>query len=188
MWMNKDKNEYGTKNEVCREDSLLMPDDLYGSKTAFEETAKAACEYMGYSVAAKNNIEFYWPIITNILGPGETSPRLINSMIRNLLSGKHQSLSDGNQIYDFIYITDAARAFADIGERGKPHGHYCLASGNAKPLKEFLCELRDTVAPEAELGFGEMPFNGIYLPKEYYDIKELQNDTGFAPKVTFKRY
>lgn len=150
------------------------------------KTAKAACEYMGYSVAAKNNIEFYWPIITNIFGPGETSPRLINSMIRNLLSGKHQSLSEGNQIYDFIYIKDAARAFAAIGESGKPQRHYVIASGRAKPLKEFLCELRDVVAPKASLGFGEMPFNGIYLPKEYYDIKELQEDTGFATEFSFK--
>lgn len=156
-----------------------------GDKHQVYKTAKQACEYMGYSVAEKSGIEFIWPIITNIFGVGETSPRLINTMIRNLQSGKHQSLSEGNQIYDFIYITDAAKAFVKIGEKGLPCHRYIIASGTARPLKEFLCELRDVVAPGVGLGFGEMPFNGIYLPKEFYDTVPLREDTGFVPELTF---
>jgi nucleoside-diphosphate-sugar epimerase len=149
------------------------------------KTAKLACEYMGRSVASQQNIKFFWPIITNIYGEGEKSPRLINSMLRNLLSGKSQPLSQGEQIYDFIHISDAAAAFADIGERGREFERYVIGSGNAKPLKEFLTELRDIVAPNIELKFGEMPFNGIYLPREDYDTTPLNRDTGFAPKLTF---
>lgn len=149
------------------------------------KTAKSASEYMGRAVASRHNIRFFWPIITNIYGEGETSPRLINTMIRNLLSGKRQSLSEGNQIYDFIHISDAARAFADIGERGKEFRTYIIGSGCAKPLKMFLTELRDAVNPAADLGFGEMEFNGIYLPIEDYDIAPLQEDTGFTPQISF---
>lgn len=156
-----------------------------GDKHQIYKAAKQACESMGSSVAERYGIEFLWPIITNIFGPGENSPRLVNTMIRNLLRGKRQPLSDGNQIYDFIYLTDAARAFALIGENGKPGRRYVVASGGARPLREFLCELRDVVAPDAELGFGEMPFNGFYLPKEDYDTGLLRLDTGFAPEVTF---
>lgn len=150
------------------------------------KTAKLSCEYMGYSVAKKYDIDFFWPIITNIYGVGETSPRLINSMIRKLLSGKHQSLSEGNQIYDFIYIDDAARAFASIGEKGIATHHYVIGSGEAKKLKKFLIELRDVVSPNVELGFGEMEFNGIYLDKDKYDISELTRDTSFKPLISFK--
>ena len=149
------------------------------------KTAKLACEYMGRSVASKAGISFFWPLITNIFGEGEVSPRLINTMIRNLLSGKRQSLSEGKQIYDFIHVTDAARAFADIVEKGLDGKTYIIGSGKAKPLKEFLIELRDIVNPDAELGFGEMPFSGIYLPAEDYDISSLTNDTCFMPLLTF---
>ena len=149
------------------------------------KTAKLACEYMGRSVASQEGILFFWPLITNIFGEGEESPRLINTMIRNLLTGKRQSLSAGNQIYDFIHVSDAARAFVDIGERGNESRTYVIGSGDAKPLKEFLAELRDIVNPDAELGFGEMPFNGIYLPMEDYDINPLREDTGFAPQLSF---
>ena len=149
------------------------------------KTAKLACEYMGCSVASREGIKFFWPIITNIFGEGEESPRLINTMIKNLLAGKRQLLSEGNQIYDFIHISDAARAFADIGERGAEYRTYVIGSGAAKPLREFLVELRDIVSPESDLGFGEMPFNGIYLPQEDYDIAPLSKDTGFSPQLTF---
>ncbi len=156
-----------------------------GDKHRVYKTAKLACEYMGRSVAASKGIEFIWPIITNIYGVGESSPRLINSMIRNLRQGRHQALSEGNQIYDFIYISDAARAFRLIGEAGRENRRYVIASGSARPLKEFLCELRDVVAPDAELGFGEMEFNGIYMPKESYSTEELVEDTGFSPELSF---
>ncbi len=158
---------------------------MEGDKHRVYKTAKLACEYMGKSVAAENGIEFIWPIITNIYGVGETSPRLINSMIRNLQAGKHQSLSEGNQFYDFIYIKDAAKAFRLIGEQGRAGRRYILASGQVQPLKNFLNTVRDVVAPGTQLEFGEMKFNGIYMPEEYYSIDELVEDTGFKPDVEF---
>ena len=149
------------------------------------KTAKMASEYMGRAVAAREGIAFFWPVITNIFGEGEQSPRLINSMIKNLLEGKRQKLSEGNQIYDFIHVSDAARAFADIGERGREFRTYVIGSGRAQPLKNFLLELKNIVNPDAELGFGEMEFNGIYLPAEDYAISQLTEDTGFVPLLTF---
>lgn len=156
-----------------------------GDKHRVYKTAKLACEYMGRSVAASCGIEFIWPIITNIFGVGESSPRLINTMIRNLQAGKHQPLSEGNQMYDFIYITDAAKAFRLIGERGHGGRTYVIASGEVQPLKNFLNTVRDVVAPEAELGFGEMKFNGVYMPAAIYSTAALVEDTDFSPEVSF---
>lgn len=149
------------------------------------KTAKLCCQYMGRSVAQDLGITFIWPIITNIYGVGESSPRLVNSMIRNLLAGKHQALSEGNQLYDFIYITDAAKAFRLIGEKGKAGRIYTIAQGQVQPLKYFLNTIRDVVAPDAELGFGELTFNGIYLSSECYDISNLVEDTEFQAEITF---
>ena len=149
------------------------------------KTAKLACEYMGRSVASQQGIQFFWPIITNIYGEGEKSPRLINSLIADLLHGARKALSEGYQIYDFIHVSDAARAFVVIGMHGLENRHYVIASGTAKPLRDFLIELRDIVNPDAHLGFGEFSFNGIDLPKAEYDITQLTEDTGFRPLVSF---
>jgi nucleoside-diphosphate-sugar epimerase len=49
-----------------------------------------------------------------------------------------------------------------------------------------LVVLRDIVAPNAKLGFGEMEFNGVYLPAERFSIAALTEDTGFVPDVSFE--
>ena len=157
-----------------------------GDKHKVYKTAKLCCEYMGRSVAGDLGIQFIWPIITNIYGAGESSPRLINSMIRNLLAGRHQSLSEGNQLYDFIYITDAAKAFHLIGEYGRQDRIYTVAQGQVRPLKDFMNVIRDIVAPKTKLGFGEKDFNGVYLPAEAYDISSLVEDTGFSASISFE--
>lgn len=171
---------------ICQyEEQVLKGRTAGNDKLRFYRSAKQSCEYMGRSLAGELGITFIWPIITNIYGEGESSPRLINSMIRNLQAGKHQMLSAGEQLYDFIYITDAAKAFRLIGEYGKQDQVYTIAQGRVRPLKEFLNVIRDVVAPDVELGFGELTFNGIYLPAEVYDISSLVEDTGFAPDMPF---
>lgn len=159
--------------------------ECFSDKHIFFKTAKLSCEYMGEALAERKGIDFIWPILSNPYGPGETKPRLINSMIDNLMNGRHQPLSEGNQIYDFIYISDAAKAFRLLGEKGKHKGHYVLSMGNSKPLREFLIEVRNVVSPDAELGFGEMGFNGVYLPAGSLDNRDLVEDTGFIPDISF---
>ena len=156
-----------------------------GDKRVYYKAAKTACQYMGKTLSESLGIDVIWPIITNIYGVGENSPRLINSMIRNLQAGKHQPLSKGDQICDFIYITDAAKAFRLIGEKGKHERVYVIAQGRAQPLIDLLTVVRDVVAPKAELGFGELKSNGYYIPKKYYNTQTLFEDTGFIPDVSF---
>ena len=167
---------------------LFMPADKNqeGDKHRVYKAAKMSCQYLGAGAAASQNIEFIWPIITNIYGAGEKSTRLINSMIRKLQNKEHQALSRGDQFYDFIYITDAAKAFRLIGEHGRENRNYIIAQGMAGPLRDFLNVVKDVVDPKAELGFGELAFNGYYLPKECYDITQLAEDTGFVPEITFE--
>ncbi|MDE5873831.1 MAG: NAD-dependent epimerase/dehydratase family protein [Lachnospiraceae bacterium] len=54
-------------------------------------------------------------VISDIYGEGESSPRLINSSIRKLLNNEETSFSTGEQMYDFVYIEDAARMFVGLG-------------------------------------------------------------------------
>jgi nucleoside-diphosphate-sugar epimerase len=157
-----------------------------GDKHQVYKVAKLACEHMGRSVAAGRGIEFFWPLITNIYGPGENSPRLINSMLRNLLAGRRQPLSRGDQLYDFIYLADAARAFRLIAEKGVERRRYVIASGGVRPLRKYLEIIGELASPGADLlGFGEASFAGIHLPREDYDIAPLAEDTGFAAQTSF---
>ncbi len=151
---------------------------IYG---AGKIAAHTVCKPLANSL----NIDLCWAVITNTYGVGEISPRLVNSSIRKILANEPLQFTSGTQNYDFIYIDDLARAFVAIGKYGKPNKEYVIGSGNAKPLKEFLLEMVNSLAPDAQVVFGDIPFTGVNLPLEAFDTKDLENDCHFKPEISF---
>lgn len=148
--------------------------------------AKLAAHYYCKLKASASGIDFLWPRLTNAYGVGEKSPRLVNSVIQKLLLGEEPALTRADQLYDFIYVSDVARAFRLIAEKGISYQNYIIGSGNVRPLKEYLEELRDTVAPGASMGFGKYPYTGIYLDRGDLCNEAIFCDTGFRAEVSFQ--
>lgn len=163
----------------------LMKSTATPSINTLYSSAKVAADYMARTVAGSRNVEFIRAVISNIYGPGELSPRLINTSLRKLLNGEHCAFSAGEQVYDFIYIDDAAKAFSAIGKKGINNRTYYIGSLSPRPLKEFLCQMRDQVDPTIQIGLGEIPFTGVSLTYKEFDIYAVKEDTGFVPEVTF---
>lgn len=171
-----------TQLELLYQEGRFFTEDRH----KYFRAAQLASETMGRAVAREKGIQFIWPIIINVYGEGEIAPRLVNSMIRNLLAGKHQSFSPGEQMYDFVHIQDAAKAFCLLGEKGREDSQYIIGSGTARPLKEYLAIIRDVVAPEIKLGLGELEFHGLEMTEDMLNIDSLTKDTGFKPEITFE--
>lgn len=165
-------------------EAVMSTDATPGINTLYS-SAKVSADYMARTIAGSLGIDYIRAVISNIYGPGELSPRLVNTSIRKMLNGEHCAFSAGEQIYDFIYIDDAARTFIAIGEKGVANRTYYIGSQNPMPLKEFLCELRDQVNPNIEIGLGEIPFNGVSLTYKEFNIHAVKEDTGFVPTVSF---
>ena len=163
----------------------LMDSSSRPSGNTLYSSAKLSADFMARTVASSFGVDYIRAVISNIYGPGETSPRLINSSIRKMLSGERCSFSPGEQMYDFIYVDDAAKTFVALGEKGITDKTYYIGSKNPRPLKEFLIEMKDCVNPDLELGLGDFTFNGISLSYEEFDINAVSEDTGFVPEVSF---
>jgi nucleoside-diphosphate-sugar epimerase len=151
---------------------------IYGS-------AKLSAHAMCVSLAADIGVELIIPIITNAYGAGELSARFINATIRKIIEGKELRFTPGTQNYDFVYITDVARALCLIGMNGKPFQEYIIGSSGAKPLREFILEIQHVLAPDREFIFGDIPFTGIDLPLETFDCSRTEIDTGFKTEISF---
>lgn len=151
---------------------------IYGS-------GKLAAHTMCMSVAASIGIELVWPEITNAYGIGERSPRLVNTSIQKCIRGETPQFTAGTQNYDFVYIDDVARAFRLIGENGKPFHEYLIGSSSARPLRQFLEEMQQSIAPDLTFAFGDVPFTGVDLPLSRFDCSETERDTGFRAQVSF---
>lgn len=163
----------------------LQSDNIEPAGGYIYGTGKLAAHLMGETVAKLNGIEFIPVIITNIYGVGEKSARMIYTSINKLVHKEHCSFTAGYQTYDFIYITDAINSIIAVAEKGKAFNRYYIGSGEPKPLREFLLEMRDIVAPEAELGLGDIPFKGVDISYDQFDLKKVERDTGYNNEVPF---
>lgn len=146
---------------------------------------KLIAHVMSMSVAAELGIDLVWAEITNTYGVGELSPRFVNTTIRKIIHGEPLQFTSGTQNYDFVYIDDVARAFYLIGEKGKPFCEYLIGSSHGRPLREFILEMKEAVAPEREFLFGDVPFTGTNLPLEKFDCGKTERDTGFRAQISF---
>ena len=151
---------------------------IYGS-------AKMSAHTMAMSIAANIGIDLIWAEITNAYGAGEISSRIINTTIRKIINKDNPQFTSGTQNYDFVYIDDVARAFYLIGKNGKPFHSYLIGSGNAKPLKEFLLEMKESIAKDVDFIFGDVPFTGVNLDLSVFDAKKTEKDTGFKAEISF---
>ena len=151
---------------------------IYGS-------GKVVAHAMCKSVAANIGVDLLWAYITNAYGVGEISPRMVNTTIQKCIRQESPQFTAGTQNYDFIYIDDVARAFRLIAEKGIPFNDYVIGSGAARPLKEFLLEMKKTIAPDLDFIFGDIPFTGINLPLANFNCSKTEQDTGFRAEISF---
>lgn len=146
---------------------------------------KLIAHVMCMSVAAKLGIDLLWAEITNAYGAGEVSPRMVNTTVKKCIMGESPQFTAGTQNYDFVYIDDVARAFYLIAEHGRPFHEYLIGSSAARPLKEFLLEMKNAIANDLEFIFGDIPFTGINLPLEKFSGEITEQDTGFRAEISF---
>ncbi|MDR2446256.1 MAG: NAD(P)-dependent oxidoreductase [Treponema sp.] len=154
--------------------------------------AKYCATVMLKSRAQELGMEFINAVITNIYGRGDKKTRFITDTLLKIKYGEAKTVplrfSAGAQMYDFIYLDDAARAFADIGEKGLAGRNYVVGSGSARPLRSFLEELLYEFsselrgAPDALFGAANP---GVELPLEAFSVTSLQADTGFTARISF---
>lgn len=137
------------------------------------------------AVAVNIGIELVWPMITNAYGIGELSPRFVNTTLRKCINDEPLLFTAATQNYDFVYVTDVAKAFYCIAKNGKPFYEYMIGSGNARPLKEFVLEMQQECAPESTPLFGDIPFTGMNMPLSTFATSDTEEDTGFKPEVSF---
>lgn len=144
-----------------------------------------AAGQIGRLLAEKQGMTFIWMRIFSVYGVNDRENSMINSTIDKLLAGEHCSFTKSEQTWDYIYEDDVAEAFYLVGEKIAQSKVYNVASGNSRPLKDYINCLRDIVAPQAVLGIGERPYPANPIMKMEVDVAELQNDTGWLPGTAF---
>ena len=171
--------EYGRVEGKLNGETPTFPENGYGmAKLCAGQMSRVMCEAEG--------IKHIWTRILSVYGPHEGEYSMVGATIRRLMAGEKPSFTPAEQIWDYMYSGDIAKAMIALAESGR-HGHiYCLGSGQPRKLREYIEILRDEIDKDAELGIGEVPYAHKQVMYLCADISDLIEDTGYVPNTPFE--
>lgn len=170
--------EYGRVEGKLRADTPVFPEMGYGM-------AKLCAGQMTREYAHQFGMRHIWTRVLSVYGPNDGAQSMVMSLIRKLKDGEIPQLTKGEQLWDYLYSSDAARAFRLLGEKGKDGKIYVIGSGEARPLSEYIELIRDLTAPEQVLDMGAVPYAKNQIMYLCADVTELREDTGWSASVDF---
>ena len=146
--------------------------------TCIYSAGKTAASLICRTLAHNMGIEYSAGLIPMPYGENNYSKQLVNVVINSLNHGKAPRLVEGNNLYDLVYVQDIADALIAIGEKGKDKKEYYVGHRRLKTFREWMVEIRDEIAPEVELRFGEYKDNQ-QIDYSKVDLDALFKDTGW---------
>lgn len=187
----------------------VSTDEVYGSLTktepAFTETHRYEpnSPYSASKAASDHLVRAYHhtyglPVLTtncsNNYGPFHFPEKLIPLMIVNALAGKPLPVyGDGQQIRDWLYVTDHCSAIRRVLEAGQLGETYNVGGWNEKPnldIVHTVCALLDELKPRAD----DKPYQDqiSYVTdrpghdRRYaIDAHKIEQQLGWKPAETF---
>ncbi|HAN49277.1 MAG TPA: dTDP-glucose 4,6-dehydratase, partial [Nitrospira sp.] len=187
----------------------VSTDEVYGSLAAddpaFKETNRYEpnSPYSASKAASDHLVRAYHhtyglPVLTtncsNNYGPYQFPEKLIPLMIVNALAGKPLPVyGDGQQVRDWLYVTDHCVAIRRVLADGRLGETYNIGGWNEKPnldIVHAVCGLLDELRPRAD----GQPYHGqiTYVTdrpghdRRYaIDASKIERELGWRPAETF---
>ncbi len=182
--------------------------DLEGTTDLFtEETPYSPSSPYSATKAASDHLVRAWnrtyhlPVLitncSNNYGPYHFPEKLIPHMILNAISAKPLPVyGDGNQIRDWLYVDDHARALMTVFEKGRVGETYNIGGHNEKKNIEVvrqICALLEELAPEKKSGIGRYEDLITYVKdRPGHDVRyaidagKIQRELGWVPQESFE--
>ncbi|HRF72607.1 MAG TPA: dTDP-glucose 4,6-dehydratase [Accumulibacter sp.] len=203
---------WGTLAAEARRDFRFLhvsTDEVYGSlrsdEPAFSETHayEPNSPYSASKAASDHLVRAYHhtyglPVLTtncsNNYGPYHFPEKLIPLMIVNALAGRPLPVyGDGQQIRDWLYVTDHCSAIRRVLAAGRPGQTYNVGGWNEKPnldIVHTVCGLLDELRPRADgKRYSEQITYVADRPghdRRYaIDARKVEVELGWKPAETF---
>lgn len=183
--------------------------DLHGTDDLFLETTPyAPSSPYSASKAASDHLVRAWhrtyglpTLVTNCsnnYGPYHFPEKLIPHIIINALHGKPLPVyGDGQQVRDWLYVEDHARALTEVITRGEIGKTYNIGGHNEQKnldVVNTICDLLEELAPERKPSgitrFRDLITFVVDRPGHDYryaiDAGKIKRELGWTPRETFE--
>ncbi len=164
------------------EDSPYNPRSPYSaSKAASDHLVRAYYHTYGLPITISN--------CSNNFGPYHFPEKFIPLAITNLLEGKKIPIyKPGNQVRDWLYVTDHCRAIDLILQKGTVGETYLVGSSHRDytnlEVAKMIIRLMDKSEGDIEF-VGDRPGHDV---KYAIDFSKIQNELGWQPEAEFEEW
>jgi nucleoside-diphosphate-sugar epimerase len=165
------------------EDHPLERTQLYGS-------TKAAGGIAACAVATALKVPAMLLRLFNVYGHGEGAHRLLPTLVRGLTTDRRVPLSEGNQIRDFVYVSDVIDALlaAQATLQKKPslitRLDYNVSTGVGHTVREFCSIACKALGASSQfLGYGDFPMRSGEIPMLVGRADAFKAATGWSAKT-----
>lgn len=131
-------------------------DEASGDPLTLYGKAKMAARILVETLCRDEGVSFAWPRLFHMYGPHENASRLIASAINALLDGKPFQCTDGQQLRDFMHVSDVASALIAV-LLSDVSGAINVGSGSPISLAELLLEVGKEIGREDLIKLGTRP-------------------------------
>lgn len=181
--------------------------DLHGVSDLFTETTPyAPSSPYSASKAASDHLVRAWqrtyglPVLitncSNNYGPYHFPEKLIPLMILNALAGKALPVyGNGQQVRDWLYVEDHARALLKVVSQGKVGETYNIGGHNEQKnldVVHAICALLEELAPHKPTGVARYTDLISYVQdrpghdlRYAIDASKIERELGWVPQETF---
>lgn len=135
-------------------------------------------------------LNFYHLILPNIYGKGENTQRLIPYLINAMANNEEIKLTSGEQVRQYIHVSDIAKTVLDIIKEVYPPGLYNLCCNEAIRVKELAKKIVDFCGKTDEFNglnlFGQKERNDTAMPYLLLNNTKAINTFRYQPKISIE--
>lgn len=169
--------EYGPQDRPLDEAAPASPITLYG-------TVKLCSYRLLQSLSEGAGVRLAWVRLFSAYGPKDHASCLLPQLIEALLQGRRPTLTAGEPLWDYLYVSDAVDALIRIANQPEAAGVFNLGSGRVVSIRSVAERVRDLIDPALPLGLGEVPYRPDQVFRLQADVRRLREGTGWEPRVT----
>ncbi len=181
----------------------LGPEGLFTERSAYDprspySASKAASDHLVKAWYHTYGLPVLLTNCSNNYGPYHFPEKLIPLVILNALEGKPLPIyGKGDNVRDWLYVEDHAKALRLVLEKGVPGETYNVGGNNERTnlqVVEMICETLDALRPDRLGLLGLRSFKGLieFVPdrpghdKRYaIDATKLRTALGWMPEESF---
>ena len=169
--------EYDWTDGICRPGvTPLRPATIYGqSKNALRI---ALADY-----SSATGLEFVWPRVFFVYGPGENETRLVASVIRSLVRGEPAECTHGRQVRDYAHVADVARGIV-LALESDHCASIDLASGRGIAVRELVAAVARELGRYDLVRFGARPAPAHDVDALIGDPQHAVRTLGWRPEIS----